>query len=161
VSPRRARYLLTVVLVLTAGCVGTPLGSDGPSGESPASPGPTAATPFPGYAIDFPDGPKELPERPTPLNGSSVRDYTRTVEYRYAYNSLWYGAGSEVSVDCTVDSVTKRSSGYAAVVTCTGYSNTRGTASGTVTGTVLHADWGSRTARYRVTENATDRRVEG
>ena len=89
--------LLLVVLV-TAGFVG----------QLPADP---RATPLPPGDVDFPDGPKERPDRPVTLNESSVRDYVRTHEYRYAYNSLWYHEYSEVTLACRVDGVTERSWG--------------------------------------------------
>lgn len=160
VSRARALPLLTLALVVAAGCVGGPLaGSSSPTGDSPRSPQPTTAdTPSPGDPVTFPDGPKERPERPATLNGSSIREYVRTLESRIAYNSLWYGEGSDVELECSVESVSERSSGYEAVVTCYGYSNTRGTVDGsTATGTTLHADWGSQSFRYRVSANATTR----
>lgn len=156
----RALHLLTLALVLTAGCVGDPLaGSSSPTGDSPRSPEPTTTdTPLSGDPVEFPDGPKERPERPATPNESTVREYARTYEYRYAYNSLWYGEGSDVELECDVESVTEQSYGYEAVVTCTGYSNTRGTtANSTATGTTLHADWGSQTYRYRISADATTR----
>jgi hypothetical protein len=156
----RALPLLTLALVVTAGCVGSPLaGSSSPTGDSPRSPQPTTAdTPLPGDPVTFPDGPKERPERPATLNESSVREYARTFEYRIAYNSLWYGEGSDVELECSVESVSARTDGYEAVVDCYGYSNTRGTvANSTATGTTLHADWGSQSFRYRVSANATTR----
>ena len=154
----RALPLLTLVLVLSAGCIGSPLGDTPPSPDgSPEDPTSTTPTPLPGSPVDFPQGPKDRPAHPVTLNESSVREYARTFEYRLAYNQLWYDDGTEVSLDCDVDSVTEQSYGYEVVVTCSGYSDTQGTATSTATRTVLHADWGSQTVRYRVSENATGR----
>ncbi|WP_255149877.1 hypothetical protein [Halorarius halobius] len=148
--PRIALPALLSVALLTAGCVGGPVGS---------ADQPTATT-FPGGTTELPDGPKERPDRPETLNESSVGEYVKTFEYRYAYNSLHYSEHSEVHVECEVDSVEQRASGYAATVTCYGYSNTGGDADGTASPTVLHADWGSQTFTYHVDGDAT-RRLDG
>jgi hypothetical protein len=147
-----ALHLLTLALVVTAGCIGTPLGSD----ASPTD-GRATGTPLPGSPVDFPEGPKDRPDRPATLNESSVREHVRTFEYRLAYNSLWYGEGTDVTLDCTVESVSETPYGYTAVVSCTGYSETQGTAASTATQTVLHADWETQTYRYRMSGNATAR----
>jgi hypothetical protein len=89
-----------------------------------------------------------------------VREYVRAHEYRYAYNSLWINEYTEVTLDCRVDDVTRRSWGYEAVVTCTGYSNTDVPEDATAT-PGPHADWFTQSFRYRVSEGATERvRVE-
>jgi hypothetical protein len=152
VRPEPLRALVAAALLLTAGCIGGSLDGTG----TPTDGTQTVSGPLPGAEADVGDGPKGRPDRPTTLNESSVTDYVRTFEYRLAYNALHYGPDSEVSLDCTVESVAERPYGYTAVVTCTGYSNTGGTAANE-TATVVHADWGSRTFRYRVSQNATTR----
>ncbi|SEO33585.1 hypothetical protein SAMN05216388_101162 [Halorientalis persicus] len=112
-----------------------------------------AGTPLPAGSIDFPDGPKERPERPSPVSETAAREYVKRHEYRYVYNSLWMGKHTDVVVDCRVDSVEQRQWGYEAVVTCTGYAESR--ANGTVT--PAHADWFTQSYRYRVSENTTQR----
>jgi hypothetical protein len=167
---RRSQLATVLVLVLvTAGCTGTPAdGSTATSTSTPTStptvtsaggttPTPTStATPRPAGDIDFPDGPKSPPERPATLNASTVREYVRTYEYRYAYNSLWINEYTDVTLDCRVDDVGRRSAAYEAVVTCSGYSNTNVPENSTVT-PGPHADWFTQTFRYRVTEDATRR----
>ncbi len=157
VRPKSALPVLFGLVLVTAGCAGTP--------ASEPTDGPTA-TPTAGSAgqptgtVDFADGPKEPPPRPSALNASSVREYVRTHEYRHAYNSLWVNGYTEVTLDCRVGDVGRRAWGYEAVVTCTGSSNTRVPENATVT-PGPHADWFTRSYRYRVSETATERtRVE-
>jgi len=146
--------LLSALVLVTAGCAG---GSTGTVTDTATEP-PTA-TLQPGE-IDVPDGPKAPPDRPSTLNESSVREYVRTYEYRYAYNSLWINEYTNVSLDCRVDDVTRREWGYETVVTCTGYSNTGVPANATAT-SGPHADWFTQSYRYRVSAAATQRqRVE-
>jgi hypothetical protein len=156
--PRAA--LLCCLVLVTAGCAGTPAGepTDGSSGSATS---PTAgSTGPPTGSVDFADGPKDPPARPATLNASSVREYVRTHEYRHAYNSLWITEYTEVSLDCRVDDVTRRAWGYEAVVTCTGYSNTDVPENATAT-PGPHADWFTQSFRYRVSGTATERtRVE-
>lgn len=140
---RLATIVLLALALATAGCAGSNAGA------------PTA-TPLPPGTLEYPDGPKEAPERPEPLTESSVRDYVRTAEYRYAYNSLWYSEYTDVTLDCRVDSVTETAWGYESVVTCTGYSTTDPPANATGTA-APHADWFTQSFRYRVSENATHR----
>ena len=154
--PALHHTLPLVLLLVTAGCLGGPLG--------PGSPTPTespTATPLPAdEAVGFPDGPKERPERPATLNASSVDDYVYAFEYRYAYNSLWVNERSEVHVECEVESVNETGYGHEALVTCSGYSgpDESYTANGTETPTpVPHADWFTQTYRYRVSEDTTIR----
>jgi hypothetical protein len=142
----RSRPALPAVLVLvlvTAGCAGAPA-----DGSTPT------ATPVQSGAIDFPDGPKERPDRPSTLNASTVREYVRTYEYRYAYNSLWINEYTDVSLDCRVDDVRRRDEGYEAVVTCTGHSNTEVPANATAT-PGPHADWFTQSFRYYVDGDTT------
>jgi hypothetical protein len=156
---RNAVAAVLVLLVTTAGCVGSPNGaspessdtttdpseppdtttappasSDTPTEPSKPSDTPTAP-PAPSGTIDVSDGPKEPPERPPTLNESSVREYVRSYEYRIAYNSLWVNENTTVTLDCRVDDVTERPWGAQAVVTCTGSSKTNG----------LNADWFTQT----------------
>ncbi|AZH25466.1 hypothetical protein [Haloplanus aerogenes] len=161
----RSRLALPAILVLAlvmAGCTGAP--ADGSTATATATTDTPTATPPdtspPSGDIDFPDGPKERPDRPSTLNESAVREYVRTYEYRYAYNSLWMNEYTDVTLDCRVDDVSRREWGYEAVVTCTGYSNTRAPENATVTAGP-HADWFTQSFRYRVSEEATERvRVE-
>jgi hypothetical protein len=152
VSRPRVHALVVAALLVTAGCVDGPLGGAG----TPTDGTRTTSAPLPGTEATVGDGPKERPDRPPTLNESSTVDYVRTFEYRLSYNALHYGPGSDVSLDCTVETLVERPYGYTALVTCTGYSNTQGTATNE-TATVVHADWGSRTFRYRVSPNATTR----
>lgn len=160
----RSRFGLLVLLALvltTAGCAGvTPTRNGAPTTTATAtggSPSATTATPLPPGDVDFPDGPKDPPERPPTLNASAVREYVRTYEHRYAYNSLWVNEHTDVTLDCRVDDVTERPWGYEAVVTCTGHSNTRVPANATAT-PGPHADWFTQSYRYLVSEDATHRR---
>lgn len=166
---RRLLALATGALGALAGCAGLAPSRDSPAGDRPtggdtettpaASPTPTA---FPGDGVEFPDGPKAPPERPDPLTADSVREYVREFEYRYAYNSLYAGPNTAVSLTCEVESVEERGPGYRATVQCSGYADTRGesTAEGTATATVVHADWGTQTVVYLVDEDTTVRRRE-
>ena len=153
--PALHHTLPLVLLLVTAGCLGGPLGSGSPTPtESPSA----TATPLPSGSVDFPDGPKERPERPAELNAASVREYVHAFEYRYAYNSLWVNERSEVHLECEVESVNETAYGYEALVTCSGYSgpDESYTATGTESPTpVPHADWFTQTYRYRVDENTT------
>jgi hypothetical protein len=140
---------MLILALVTAGCAGSP-----PDG-TPATGTPTqtpTVTPDRSGTIDFPDGPKERPDRPSTLNASSVREYVRTHEYRYAYNSLWVNEYTDVTLDCRVDDVHRRDGGYEAVVTCTGHSNTRVPENATVT-PGPHADWFTQSFRYYVSED--------
>lgn len=156
----RLRLALPVVLSLalvTAGCAGTP--TDGSTATTTDESTPTTVQP-PSGDVDFPDGPKDPPARPSTLNESSVREYVRTYEYRYAYNSLWINEYTDVTLDCRVDNVGQRAWGYEAVVTCTGYSNTDIPENATTPTPTPgpHADWFTQTYRYLVSEEATNRR---
>jgi hypothetical protein len=142
--------MLALALV-TAGCAGAPADRSAPTETPTMTP---TATPAQSGAIDLPDGPKERPNRPSTLNASSVREYVRTYEYRYAYNSLWVNEYTDVSLDCRVDDVRRRDGGYEAVVTCTGYSNTDVPANSTHT-PGPHADWFTQSFRYYVSEDTT------
>lgn len=140
---RIAAGAVLALVVTTAGCVGSLPGT--PTAADPSDT-PTVAPPSSG-GVDLSEGPKEPPERPPTLNATSVREYTRTYEYRVAYNSLWVNENSTVTLACRVDDVTERSWGYETVVTCTGSSETNG----------LNADWFTQSYRYRVGETALDR----
>jgi hypothetical protein len=159
--PRVVLAALASLALVTAGCAGTPTDepTTTPTGRSAGSASPSPTGP-PSGTVDFPDGPKSAPTRPPTLNESSVREYVRAHEYRYAYNSLWMGEYTEVTLDCRVDGVTRRAWGYEAVVTCTGYSNTDVPENSTAT-PGPHADWFTQSFRYRVSADATERvRVE-
>lgn len=160
---RCAVAAVLALLIATAGCGGAPSATPTTATEPTRTPT-TASEPTrtptttteptetptpspPSGSIDFPEGPKERPERPPTLNESSVRGYVGNYEYRIAYNSLWLNESSTVTLACRVDSVTERPWGYAAVVTCTGSSETDG----------LNGDWFTQSYRYRVSETALDR----
>lgn len=146
--------LALVALALLAGCLGGVSGTTTPIDTE--SPTPTAA-PLPDETVSLPDGPKTAPDRPSELDADSVAEYVRTYEYRYVYNSLWYSDDSNVNLECEVDGVEEIPAGWRAVVTCTGYSNTRGEATGTATATELHADWFTQTFVYYVDEDSVVR----
>ncbi|WP_136715735.1 hypothetical protein [Halorientalis salina] len=163
---RRTIPILLLAIVLTAGCVSGPGGSPTDTDSSPptSTDAPTTEFETPGAdaAVEWPDGPKAQPERPDDLTTESVRSYLRTHEYRYVYNSLWYGEYTNVSLDCSVESVESAGDGYRGVVSCTGYSNTRGEPSGTETVTEIHADWFTQTFVYYVDDDTVRRtRAEG
>lgn len=150
----RRRAVAAVLLALaltTTGCAGTGTGVSTSATETGA-----ASTPLPQGSVDFPDGPKDSPERPAVLNESSVREYVNVLEYRIAYNSLWVGEYTEVSLSCRVDGVAEESWGYEAVVTCTGHSNPDVPESATAT-PGPHADWFTQSFRYRVGADTTHR----
>jgi hypothetical protein len=153
--PRMALPVALCLALVTAGCAGTPTDEATPTRTDEATREPTTTSLPPGDAT-FPDGPKEPPARPSTLNASSVHEYVRTYEYRYAYNSLWVNEYTDVSLDCRVDDVSERSWGYEAVVTCTGHSDTDVPENATAT-PGPHADWFTRTYRYRVSVDATRR----
>lgn len=145
----RSRVALSALLciaLLSAGCVGGPLGSASPTSTPPS-----------GEPAVLPDGPKEQPDRPEDLTRSSVRAYVHDFEYRYAYNSLWINKYTEVVLECRVDDLTERAWGYEAVVTCTGYSNTKVPDNATAT-PGPHADWFTQSYQYLVTAEATYRK---
>lgn len=152
----RVPALLVLALALAlAGCTGPQDAATTPTPTATPTATP-APTPLPPGDVDFPDGPKERPERPDQLTASSVGEYVEAFEYRYAYNSLWLSEYSTVTLACRLDNVTERSWGYAAVVTCTGYSNTTPPANATETAGP-HADWFTQSFRYRVSEHAIHR----
>lgn len=154
----RLALFARVGAVLAAGCVGG-------LGPSNAGDSPTGATDAPGdqlpdLTLSLPDGPKERPERPAELNRSSVRAYVHDFQYRYAYNSLWFSEYTEVTLDCSVASVTERREGYNVTVSCTGYSNTGGsTENGTAT--ELHADYFTQAFVYYIDQDSTLRTGDG
>ncbi|MFC7229381.1 hypothetical protein N0B31_18420 [Salinirubellus salinus] len=159
---RRTLPLVLLLVAVSAGCLGGPLGGGSPTPTDSPSPSPTqTATPvtdLTGEPVTFPDGPKERPERPPTLNESSVREYVRAFEYRYAYNALWVNERSQVTLECEVDAVNETAYGYEALVTCSGYSgpDESYTGNGTDTPTpVPHADWFTQTYRYRVDSDTT------
>lgn len=153
----------TALLLVTAGCVATPGGPSTPTDATAESPTTTdsatsATTTVPGTPLAWPDGPKERPDRPATLTRSSVREFVYTTEYRYVYNSLWYDETSEVHAECEVDSVTRESGAWRAVVTCTAYSNSGGEReNGTGTSTMVHADYFTQTWVYWITDDSVHR----
>jgi hypothetical protein len=156
--PRVVLAALASLALVTAGCAGAPAGEPTPTDE-PTSPERSAGSPTATSTstVDFPDGPKSAPDRPSTLNASTVREYVRTYEYRYAYNSLWINEYTDVTLDCRVDDVGRHDEGYEAVVTCTGYSNTRisGNATPPTPTPGPHADWFTQSFRYYVDGDTT------
>jgi hypothetical protein len=152
----RLATVALLVIVVSSGCLGSVPGDPIGSSTDPTSTTPTA-TPFPSGSTTLPRGPKSAPERPDTLTESSVSEYVRTYEYRYAYNALWYSEHSDVHLECTVEAVRERASGYAVTVSCTGYSTTGGDTEGTQTATELHADWFTQTYTYFVDGDTTRR----
>lgn len=166
--------LLIVAAVVSAGCVGGPGGTE-PAAETNQNTSPTetrvtpptetAETPSTVHSpttpadgtIEWPEGPKDQPDRPETLTEQSVREYAKTHEYRYVYNTLWYSEYTEVTLDCSVETVGPAGEGYEVIVSCTGSSNTGGEAPGTRTATVMHADYFTQTYSYYVDENTTRR----
>mgnify|MGYP007124903562 CR=1 FL=1 len=127
-----------------------------PRSATPATATPTAApTPLPDRVVELPAGPKALPERPDRPTGETVGAYARVVEYRYAYNALYYNEYTNVTLDCWTESTNRTAVGWTVVVSCRGYSNTRPPTESTATG--VHADWFTQTFRYYVDENSTIR----
>ena len=152
---RSRRSVLAALTALVGGCLGGPTAGSGETESPPASPG----TP-PDRTGPFPAGPKVPPDRPETLTPETVREFVHEYEYRYVYNELWMGDGTEVVVDCGVDRVAAVEGGYEAAVTCTGYANAGGGPRTNVTGTTtrIHADLSTLTSTYRVTEGAVIRR---
>jgi len=146
--------VICTALLAFAGC--TTLGPAAPT-SSPDAPtdSPATLTAYPATTTELPDGPAELPERPAKLNATSASSYVRTVEYRYAYNALWYDDSSDVSLECETESVERARDGYRVTVGCHGYSNTGDDSAGTATATAVHADWGERSFTYYVDEDTT------
>lgn len=144
------------IALLMAGCLGTPSGPVSP-GSTPTATGTSTvptATPLPTGQVELPSGPYDRPERPPSLNRSAVREYVRTYEYRFAYNSLWRSERTDVNLECSVERVTERAWGYEVLVTCSGHSDTQPPETESP---AVHADWFDQTFRYRVGENATHR----
>ncbi|WP_380676393.1 hypothetical protein [Salinigranum sp. GCM10025319] len=127
--PPTRRALLAAagaVFASTAGCLAF---GDEPSTPTASTVAPSPSTPetdrppdtrtsFEGTTVNFPDGPKEQPPIPDPLTEESVREFVHTHEYRFAYNLLWYGSGTDVTLSCEVGSVEDVGVGYRATVTC-------------------------------------------
>ncbi len=158
---QRALSLLLVAVMLVAGCVGgpgqTPTDTDTAVPTATESPTTDDPTPDENATVEWPEGPKSRPERPANLTTERVREFVKTHEYRYVYNSLWYGQHTNVTLDCSVDKVGPAGEGYEAIVSCTGYSNTRGPIQGTRTATEVHADWFTQTYVYYVDEDSLRR----
>ncbi|MFB6081036.1 MAG: hypothetical protein ABEJ81_08570 [Haloferacaceae archaeon] len=159
-SRRRLLAGAAGLCVALAGCASgtTDAGEATESTDDAPTTGAASPTPFPAAGVDFPDGPTSPPDRPADLTAASVRRYVREYERRYAYNGLYDGPETEISLTCEVTSVEREGPGYRAVVACSGYADAPGTATGTGTPIVVHADWGSRPVTYLVSERTTVRR---
>jgi hypothetical protein len=167
------RTFFTAVLVValaTAGCVSGPgqQATDGTADETPAGTDSTTVPPtdtdVPRQSgeVEWPDGPKERPDRPDEWSESAAREFVKTHEYRYAYNSLWYGDASDVNLECEVHSSSPAGDGYEVVVSCTGYSNTQTVVDDGGTPVEMHADWFTQTFRYYVDDDSIVRdRTDG
>ncbi|MEZ3145786.1 hypothetical protein [Halobaculum sp. MBLA0143] len=143
--------LACLAVVVLAGCVAGPAA---PSSSTTTAPTP-GATPLPDRVVELPDGPKTLPERPDRLTAETVGQYAQTVEYRYAYNGLYYSQYSNVTLSCWTESTDRTAVGWEVVVSCRGYSNTRPPTESTAS--AVHADWFTQTFRYYVDEDSTIR----
>ncbi|WP_439026426.1 hypothetical protein [Haloarchaeobius sp. DT45] len=147
-----------------AGCLDGSLG--GTTDTDPTTTEPTTGTgtptetrtSYPDTDVPFPDGPKSRPERPDEWTEQTARAFVHDHEYRWVYNQLWYNEYSEVELSCEVHSVEPVREGYEVLVSCTGYSNTGGEATGTQTATDVHADWFTQWFVYYVDEDTIRRR---
>lgn len=145
---------ILVLALLSAGCLGTPATPAPADATQTATPPAEPATPLPAGQVRLPPGPYDRPERPATLDRAAVREYVRSYEYRFAYNSLWRSEHTDVNLDCNIQQVTEAAWGYEVLVMCSGHSDTD--PPGTVSPSI-HADWFEQTFRYRVSENATHR----
>ncbi|ESS05952.1 MAG: hypothetical protein A07HB70_01495 [uncultured archaeon A07HB70] len=145
------RTLLAALAAGLAGCAAGPTPTDPP--DTPAGSPESSPTPSP---VAFPDGPKAEPARPDPLTRESVREYVRTHEHRYAYNTLYQGPAWDVSVGAEVLAVTEAADGFRVRVESYGGAS-RGGGTASPTGTPVAADWGRREFVYVVTPEATRR----
>lgn len=150
------RSFFTAVFALSlalAGCVGAPAQSGSPTSESDTPEPTTSATEAvesrSDTEVEWPDGPKERPDRPDPWSESAAREFVTTHEHRYAYNGLWFGSSTNVTLSCEVDDSEPVADGYEVAVSCTGYSNTMQTVEGGTPGK-LHADYFTQTYIYYV-----------
>jgi hypothetical protein len=156
---------LLVPLVVLAGCTRT--GPDGPAASAgstdatavtatatvdraaSATERTATATPFPDTTVAFPDGPKSRPARPETITAQTAADYAVRHEYRYSYNRLWSGPGTEVGMSehsCGVRSTAERGDGYVVTVRCTAYVNEP--VGGSDSTATRHADLPPWTVRY-------------
>ncbi|MFB6097358.1 MAG: hypothetical protein ABEJ74_08220 [Haloferacaceae archaeon] len=165
--PRSRRALLRASaaagLLSLTGCIAQSNPSSPPTDDPDTTTEPAGTTtdtppgtPYPNRTVEFPEGPKSRPARPADLTRESVREFVHTHEYRYVYNSLWYNEHTDVSLECSVQSVEQRRDGYRAIVECTGSSNTGGNQleNSTRTATQVHADYFTQTYVYYVDENS-------
>ena len=170
---KRRRLLRTagIGLAAVAGCLGRTPGDPGSTASPTDSPTARRTTSAPGTSIpgspesprddgtpSFDDGPKQPPDRPETLTLESAREFAKTREYRHAYNGLWMNEHSEVHLDCEVLDAREVDARYEVVVSCTGYSNTGGDATGTSSPTVVHADYFTQVYTYVIGEDTLRRR---
>ena len=123
-----------------------------------AAQSPASATPLPDRTVALLDGPKARPDRPDSLTLETARTYAREFEYRYVYNSLWYGESTDVTLSCEVVDARAVDVGYEVVVSCTGYSNTNNDSDGNATATMVHADYFTQVYTYLLDEDSVVRR---
>lgn len=161
----RARHVAGVVAIASvlafAGCLGGP--ATGPAEESRTvtTPGATPSpTPYPNRVVPFPDGPKSRPAFPETIDREAAESYAVRHEFRYRYNELWDGPGTEVGMSedsCTVESSTARGDGYEVVVRCVASVNKPpgdATPGGNETVTTVHYDLAPWTVRYYIDRNS-------
>lgn len=161
----RTSVLLSVLaVVLLAGCLGsvgdaasgTGTPTDGTTRATQTSPDGTAtATPYPNRSPAFPAGPKSEPDRPGELTADTVASFVKSYEFRYSYNDLWAGPGTEVGMSeqsCRVEAVEPRDPGYVVTVRCSAYVNEP--VGGDDSTRTRHADYPPWTVRYYVDENS-------
>jgi len=158
---RRLFFTAALAAVLAvAGCVGGPAGTASPRTDSETDSPPSSTTTTDSDVahddteVEWPDGPKERPDRPDEWTEATAGEFVKTHEYRYAYNSLWYGDSSDVSLECEIHGTTPAGDGYEVRVSCTGYSNTRTVVDEGGTPAEMHADWFTQTFTYYVDDDS-------
>jgi hypothetical protein len=111
----------------------------------------TVETPHPEESNEFPDGPKSRPERPVELTAETVREFVRTFEYRWVYNTLYGDETTSVHAECGVESVTEYDLGFRVVAWCSAWADSE------QNGTTIHADYFTQYATYLVSDDGVTR----
>jgi len=166
---RRTFFIAVLVAALAvAGCVGAPAESGSPTSDTDAddTPDPTTSDtatvePRSDTEVEWPEGPKERPDRPAAWSESTAREFVKTHEYRYAYNGLWYGPKTDVTLECEIDDADPVADGYEVTVSCTGYSNTQTVVEEGGTPVEMHADYFTQTYTYYVDDDSIVRQRAG
>jgi hypothetical protein len=111
----------------------------------------TVEAPHPEESNEFPDGPKSRPERPVELTAETVREFVRTFEYRWVYNTLYGDETTSVHAECGVESVTEYDLGFRVVAWCSAWADSERN------GTTIHADYFTQYATYLVSDDGVTR----